>query len=213
MSTYVSTSTPAASSADFSPTAKTAESIESTPSKGEQRLDKHEKPSLHHASLKGDIETVYNILYSDRNCTIQVNENGETALLLAVTEGHTEIVRLLLQMGADVHHVNKDGWDALLLASYKGYTAIVRILLKYSANVHRVDNSGWTALHRASSRGRTDIVCILLKNGANVCRANGDGETPLQLASKYKKAETARTLLEHGAAGITIESLRALIQM
>ena len=62
-----------------------------------------------------------------------VNKLGWTALLEAIILGdggpvHTEIVRLLVQGGADVNIADKDGVTPLTHAKRHGYTAIAQIL-------------------------------------------------------------------------------------
>jgi ankyrin repeat protein len=62
-----------------------------------------------------------------------VNKLGWTALLEAIILGdggpvHTEIVRLLVQGGADVNIADKDGVTPLTHAKRRGYTAIAQIL-------------------------------------------------------------------------------------
>jgi len=63
----------------------------------------------------------------DRGINAQDN-SGRTALNRASWYGHTEIVRILIQAGAQVNIKDDDGDTALYWASYKGYTEVVRLL-------------------------------------------------------------------------------------
>jgi ankyrin repeat protein len=52
-------------------------------------------------------------------------------LWMASINGHTDVVRLLLENGADVNVrpiINNIGWTALKVAKAKGYTEIVQLL-------------------------------------------------------------------------------------
>ena len=85
-------------------------------------------PAAHH----GHVEAVKLLLATaiDRD---HVNNLGWTALLEAVILGdggpvHTEIVRLLVEAGADPHIADRDGMTALGHAKRRGYAEMARIL-------------------------------------------------------------------------------------
>ena len=60
-----------------------------------------------------------------------VFQHGQTALMLAVSHGRLETVKLLLQVGADVNIQDNDGSTALMCASEHGHLEIVRLLLQH----------------------------------------------------------------------------------
>jgi hypothetical protein len=76
-------------------------------------------------------------------------------LLKASEDGCTEIVKALLDKGADANAENN---FALFCASVNGHTEIVKLLLEAGADVHAVHNQ---ALRWASHRGQTEIVKLL----------------------------------------------------
>ena len=80
-----------------------------------------------------------------------------------------DIVRALLQSGADVFHVDFDGDTALHLAQ----TSEIRRELK-----------GQTPLHVACDYGDAEAVSHLLARGAGVCLADVDGCAPLHAAAR-----------------------------
>jgi ankyrin repeat protein len=85
------------------------------------------------------------------------------ALKWVSENGHTEVVRLLLEYKANVH-VNNN--YALRYSSENGHIEIVRLLLeKGEANVYADNNY---PLRWVSDRGHTGVVRVLLENGANV---------------------------------------------
>lgn len=56
-------------------------------------------------------------------------QHGQTTLMLAVSHGKTEIVKLLLECGADLNIQDEDGSTALMCAAEHGLQEIVNILL------------------------------------------------------------------------------------
>lgn len=79
----------------------------------------------------------------------------------AVKEGHTDIVRLLLKNGSDVH---RDNDDALQIASANGHTSIVQLLLDHGADVYARNKC---ALRSACLYDHTDIINLLQKYERN----------------------------------------------
>ena len=84
------------------------------------------------ACHRGHVEAV-KVLLSTAIDRDHVNNLGWTALMEAVVLGdggpnHTEIVRLLVQAGANVNIPDRDGVTALAHARQRGYSAIVEIL-------------------------------------------------------------------------------------
>jgi ankyrin repeat protein len=53
---------------------------------------------------------------------------GATALMWAAHRGYTDVVRMLLNVGADVNMRNQGGYTALMLAEFNGYSDVVRLL-------------------------------------------------------------------------------------
>ena len=69
--------------------------------------------------------------------------DGTTALWIASQNGHKEIVKLLLEKGADINvKQTATGATALLLASQNGRTDVVKLLLEKGADVNAKVNGG-----------------------------------------------------------------------
>ena len=120
-------------------------------------------------------------------------------LYVASLRGHTEIVKLLLNSGADVNAAEDHRGSALCAASNEGCTEIVKLLLNSGANVNVVHAQYGTALCTASYAGNTEIVKLLLNNGADVNAQDGFIGNALRAASLRGHTEIVKLLLNSGA--------------
>lgn len=136
-----------------------------------------------------------------------IDDGGRTSLSWAASGGHVEIVKLLLNAGADVNAEGgeKDGCTALYYAVYYRHTDIVRVLLDAKANVMLRDKDGRTALHHAAGKvGYAEGVKMLLGAGANInARDHTWGWTTLHYAAYYNHTEIVKILLNQ-MADITV---------
>jgi len=127
------------------------------------------------------------------------DNNGRTALMYASCLGHFQIVKLLLNNGANLHAVSKEGRTALDYASAFGHVEIVILLLNEGANINATDIHGGSAITWASFYGHTDTVKLLIDKKANVNIADNNGETALMNACVLGHYQVAKMLLDGGA--------------
>lgn len=123
-------------------------------------------------------------------------------LIIAAYQGRTQIVKLLLEAGADVSVVDP-GMKATALhaAAYAGQAAAARLLIQHGIDIDKQGpHNGYTALHDAVWQNHAEVVQVLLEAGANVHLTAKSGETPLAFARAKKHREIA-ALIENAAAG------------
>jgi ankyrin repeat protein len=94
--------------------------------------DSYNGTGLIRAADRGHVEIIRELLQTDINVN-HVNRLGWTALLEAIILGdggprHTEVVRLLVEAGADVNLADGQGVSPLAHAQRQGYSEIVKIL-------------------------------------------------------------------------------------
>ncbi|XP_078285355.1 KN motif and ankyrin repeat domain-containing protein 2 [Rhinoraja longicauda] len=139
---------------------------------GACNLDKQNKAgytSIMLASLaalqsNSDMQTVMQ-LFRQGNVNAKASQAGQTALMLAVSHGRTEMVKVLLACGADACVQDDDGSTALMCACEHGHAEIVALLLATpTCNVTLADNDGSTALSIAVESGQKDIAALLHKH-------------------------------------------------
>jgi hypothetical protein len=89
-------------------------------------------------------------------------QSGMTALMKAAAGGHTEVIRLLAALGADVNARGRGGMTALMYAAINGHASTTKALaICCSADPFACDDSGQTALEHAVLGGNTECVAIL----------------------------------------------------
>ena len=97
------------------------------------------------------------------------DDEGNTALMRAVSAGDVELIKCLVRQGADVNAVNKYHDTALLLASRSDDVNVLKILIEAAADVNYVGLfPEQTALTRAWYSGKKENVKLLLEAGADV---------------------------------------------
>lgn len=89
-------------------------------------------------------------------------QDGQTALMLAVSHGRLDMTKLLLDAGADMNIQDEDGSTALMCAAEHGHMAIVRLLLNQTnCDSSILDLDGSSALKIALEAGHHDIGVLL----------------------------------------------------
>ncbi|CAL1529953.1 unnamed protein product [Lymnaea stagnalis] len=89
----------------------------------------------------------------------------QTALMLAASHGKTEMVRLLVQEGAEINLQDMDGSTALMCACEHGHLDIVNFLLSQpNIDATMVDNENYSALNIAMEADHKDIGVVLYKH-------------------------------------------------
>ena len=123
-----------------------------------------------------------------------LNPRGATALYEAAENGHSEVVRLLLEAGAKIEPSPLGRLfmqrTALHVAAAKGHFDVVRLLLEEGAEKDAGD-SEWrrTALHVAAQNGHSNVVKLLLMAGVDKDVANEYAYTALHLAAREGHSE------------------------
>lgn len=73
--------------------------------------------------------------------------------MLGALEGHTQVMRTLLNRGANVSIVTNQGFTALHIAGHEGHLAATKLLMKAGADLEAAICTGHTPLHLVRRKG------------------------------------------------------------
>jgi len=147
---------------------------------------------------------------------------GRTALFNAVQRGHIEVVRTLVDAGADIYTTDelhsdpafRTTFTAFHEAASLGYVEIVKIFLTQGIDVDiKTEKGGFSALYLSAQRGHLETVKLLLAKGANANTKTDIGYTALIASARRlsdttfdnpallgkENTEVVKLLLAHGA--------------
>ncbi|SFB72433.1 Ankyrin repeat [Flexibacter flexilis DSM 6793] len=133
-----------------------------------------------------DLEGIANLVKSGQ--ATANDENGErTALSLAAACGYTDVMKCLIELGADINKSNSGdlGYTPIIEAAREGKLEAITFLIEAGANVESVDTRNGTALLHACISAHNDILQLLIKAGANVNATDNDGQTPLHYLCRF----------------------------
>jgi RNA polymerase sigma factor (sigma-70 family) len=148
------------------------------------------EPGLHEAAAIGDSGRVRAALDREPALLDADSPEGFAPLALAAHFGHRDVMRLLIDRGADVNRVatHRLAVTPLHAALFGRQVDAALLLIERGADVTLArggsgwKRAGWTPLHYAAGMGFSTLVQPLLDRGADPSRADEEGKTPLDVA-------------------------------
>mmetsp|Transcript_4544 Transcript_4544/g.11281 ORF Transcript_4544/g.11281 Transcript_4544/m.11281 type:complete len:419 (+) Transcript_4544:155-1411(+) len=130
--------------------------------------------------------------------TTALDELENTPLKLCAAEGHTELLKLLLEAGIDVSKAATSGKTALMAAAEGGHRDCVAALLEAGASPVQYTPEGLGPVSLAARGGHREVVYMLLAAGGSPCEFADDGETPLFAAVEGGHPGVVKYILKCG---------------
>jgi ankyrin repeat protein len=166
---------------------------------------------------------------------------GATPLFLAAEVNNLDVIKALVEAGADPLIGTERGTTPLMMAAGAGTdvqrerapeeraTALetAKFLVERGADVNAAGQYGWTALHAATYQGINPVIEYLVSKGAKIDQKDEFGQTPLsislsvltkeigarrlQIPRRYRQ-ETAELLLKLGAGTLEKTGVNVVLQ-
>uniref|UniRef100_A0A8C9ZDY8 Euchromatic histone-lysine N-methyltransferase 2 n=1 Tax=Sander lucioperca TaxID=283035 RepID=A0A8C9ZDY8_SANLU len=155
-------------------------------------LDKDRRTPLLEAIINNHIEVahylvqngacVYHSVSVLSLCLQEDDGGGWTPIIWSAEHKHVEVIKVLLNRGADVTINDKELNVCLHWAAYAGNVDIAELVLNSGCPLASVNMHGDTPLHIAAREGYLECVTLFLSRGADIDIVNREGDTPLSLA-------------------------------
>jgi hypothetical protein len=170
-------------------------------------IDRH----AHVFTMHRDVPLMHALLIHGADPNPSVGPYDGTALDMQIWAGDAEVVKLMLDHGAQPNRKIRE--CPLLEAVLSDRVDIARLLLEHGADVRArttITDRAWspympvgtTVLHHTASKSRPNriqMVDLLLSYGAEINAQDAEGRTPLMWASIEAGQDIVPCLLRHGA--------------
>lgn len=153
---------------------------------------------IHEAIKQGDVEKVKQLAAKDASLLEVKDMDGSTPLDTSALAANLEMVRLLLEMGANINGGDNENSNVLHCAAIANSVPIVDFLLDKGMNIDAQDVNGLTPLYFAAERGNEEAVKRLLSKGADPNIFTRNQGCALFAAVSRSKARIVELLLASG---------------
>ena len=140
-------------------------------------------------SRTGSVEAVSALLGYGAETSAKGEWHSQTALMWAVSQGHSDVARVLIEHGADIN-----ARSAVRIRQKEAYNTVGNY-----TGLEDEKHGGFTPLLFAARSGDLASVQLLLAAGAKVNETAEDGSSPLLVATVRGHLALAEFLLDHGA--------------
>lgn len=169
--------------------------------------------ALHYAARAGCGVDVFQLLFSYGAAdaiSIKDRDHQMSALHYACENGDADVVRFLLEKGADANQETKLGARPLHIAAKRGDIEMAKTLIEAGADQDKaLDKMERTPIFEAVRAGDHDMIEFLIHKGANLDHQNISGQNVLHelvTEHRYDRNNIAGLLCHYGASAIMADN-------
>jgi len=149
-------------------------------------------------SYKGNLDAVRNLVEHQHANVNKRESHGLSPLMGAAAGGHPDVVKYLLDHGAEVNVTNDQWQTPLMLAALSGNLECVTLLLNAGAKTDEKARGGATVLGFAVATGHLEVVKLLVQHGVDINQKGSEGSNCLTWLED-KNADMVPELVKLGA--------------
>lgn len=146
------------------------------------------------------VEQIVKLLIAQKDVKMNCKDSLGALIARAAEGGHLNVVRLLLEIGAQPESFDIERRSPIHYAAANGHTDIVSLLLARGVNVNLKDKDLWTPLAHAAARGQDLMVQLFLsRSDTSIDIHDKYRRTPLLQAAREGHLEIVKMLLGSGS--------------
>ncbi|MEK6373849.1 MAG: ankyrin repeat domain-containing protein [Acidobacteriota bacterium] len=156
----------------------------------------HDLTPLGVAARSGSVSVARVLIRHGAAMQPRAPERDPSLLQVAAEAGMLDMLKLLIDLGADVNQITSWQYStALAAAAAGGQDKAAEFLIAQKAVVDEPSYGGNTPLHSAARTGSAAVAKVLVANGADPNRRNARNESPLTLAAEREDLEILRVFV------------------
>ena len=155
--------------------------------------------SLEQAILEGNIPCLKDLLLSGVSASVPISSREFTALHLATSSGNKEMVKTLIDAGANISAQTYDGVTPLHNAAANDSVELAQLLLTAGADANACNIDHETPLHVAALFGGKRLASLLIDAGSDISAKDCYENTALHIAAAHESLGIVQLLLSSGA--------------
>ena len=177
---------------------KELEELQKELASGEFKIDsqlKDGRTPLFVVVCNNNFPAVVYLVEKGANMEIHENENGNTALMAAISLGYIEITDYLIRKGADIRAVNNNGNTIVHFAAICGNLAVLKYAHEHGCDINQKDKEGNCAILFAVGNNYEKVVEYLLEQDAEIDVIDSEKVSLLHVCIQHNRNKILNSIL------------------